>query len=165
MSTPECADSVGRSGPRHGRDEGFGLLEVIIAVVLLGVGAAGTMTAIAISIRGAAEVTQLSGARRWLAGAADYVVSADVPRIPCTEGEPAVRASYQEQVRTVTTGRPTAWSSSRIEVVPPVLFWDGNSFGSACHEAEGLRLQQFTLRASSPSGEETETVMVVKQDG
>jgi prepilin-type N-terminal cleavage/methylation domain-containing protein len=159
----------GVSEPRaesgRSRDAGFGLLEVIVAVVLLGLGAAGTMTAISISIRGAAEETRLSGARRWLAGAADYVVSADVPRIPCSEGEAAVRASYQEQARSVTTGRPNGWNETSIGVVAPVLFWDGTSFGSTCHETEGLRLQLVTLRATSPTGKETETVTVVKQDG
>lgn len=165
MNRGRTTDSTDRTAPVRGRDEGFGLLEVIVAVVLLGLGAAGTLTAIAISIRGASEASRLSAARRWLAGAADYVVSADVPLIPCSEGEAAVRSSYQDQARSVTVGRPADWKDTRIEVVEPVLFWDGTSFGTVCHEDQRLRLQLVTLRAISPTGTESETVTVVKQDG
>jgi prepilin-type N-terminal cleavage/methylation domain-containing protein len=161
---------LGRRRPfrrlRRGADDaGFGLLEVLVAVVLLGLGAAGTLTGISISIRGSHEAASLTGARRWLVSAADYVVSDNVARVPCTSGEAAVRAAYQSAAQSLTSAIPAGWPASLITVVPSVTFFNGSTFGSTCYEANGLTLQMFTLRTQSPDGKEVETVTVVKRDG
>jgi type II secretory pathway pseudopilin PulG len=149
----------------HQADRGSGLVEVLVAIVLLGLGATGTLTALAAAIRGSAEESRLTGARAWLVSAADYVVSDGVPRVACTGGESAVRSAYQTAVQNVTNGRPADWQASQVTIVPPVLFWNGSGFGSTCWEANGLKLQEFTIKVVSSTTKETEIITVVKRDG
>jgi hypothetical protein len=146
-------------------DRGAGLVEILVAVTLLGLGAIGTLTAMTVAIRGSLDHEELSGARRWVVSAADELVSADVARVPCTAGEAEVRAAYQTAVQAVTNGRPDGWSASQLTVQSPVLFWNGSSFGTTCYEANGLELQQITLVAVAPDGETDEVLTVVKKDG
>lgn len=144
------------------RDRGSGFIEILIAVVLLGLGAAGTLTALTVAIRGSGQAARLSSARRWLISAADYVASDAVPRVPCTSGEAAVRAAYQTAAQTVTSARPAGWTAGEITVVAPVLFWNGSGYTSTCNESTGLRLQLITLRTVAPLGGQTETLTLVK---
>ena len=146
-------------------DLGSGLVEVLVAIVLLGLGATGTLTALAAAIRGSAEESRLTGARAWLVSAADYVVSDGVARVTCTGGETTVRSAYQTAVQSVTNGRPTDWQPSQVTILAPVLFWDGSAFGSTCWEANGLKLQEFTIKVVSSTTKEIETITVVKRDG
>ena len=136
-----------------------------MAVILLGVGGAGTLTAVTVAIRGSGESARLSGARRWLVSASDYLASDGVPRVACTSGEAAVRSAYQSAIQSVTTSRPSGWPAGQITVVAPVLFWNGDTYGSTCYDTSGLRLQLITLRATAPTGGETETITLVKRDG
>jgi hypothetical protein len=131
-------------------------------VVLLGLGAAGTLTALTVAIKGSGQASRSSAARRWLISAADYLASDAVPRVGCTAGETAVRTAYQTAAQTVTSARPATWPAGQITVVAPVLFWNGTTYGSTCYESSGLRLQLITLRASSPTGGQTETLTLVK---
>lgn len=153
---------TGSSRSRRSPDRGSGLIEILVAVVLLGLGAAGTLTALTVAIRGSGQASRLSSARRWLVSAADYVASDAVPRVPCTSGEAAVRAAYQAAAQTVTAARPAGWSATRITVVGPVMFWNGTSYTSTCYESSGLRLQLITLLATAPTGGQTETLTLVK---
>ena len=148
--------------PRH--DRGYGMIEILVSVVLLGLGATSTLTAISVAVKGSAEESRLSGGRLWLISAADYVVSDNVARVACTSGESTVRSAYQSAAQTVTTSRPSGWAASQISVLPTVLFWDGSTFTSTCYETNGLILQEFTLQTTSPKGE-VETLTVVKRDG
>ena len=109
-------------------------------------GAAGTLTAVTISIKGSGEAARLTGARRWLVSSADYLASDSVARVACTSGESAVRSAYETAVRNQTASRPAGWPSTQISVVAPVLFWNGIGYGSTCYETSGLRLQLITLR-------------------
>lgn len=150
--------------PAREPDRGSGLIEILVAVVLLGLGATGTLTAVAAAIKGSSQEARLTGARRWLVSATDYVVSPNVPRVACTGGEAAVRSAYQTAIRNVATSRPDGWVAAQITVVAPVTFWNGSGFGSTCYETSGLRLQQFTVRVQSPDGQQVETITVVKGD-
>lgn len=147
------------------RDRGTGLIEILVAVTLLGLGAVGTLTAMTVAIRGSVDHEELSGARRWVVSAADALVSDDVPRVACTAGESTVRAAYQAAAQAVTNGRPDGWAASQLTVQSPVLFWNGSTFGTTCYEANGLELQQITLVAVAPDGETDEVLTVVKKDG
>lgn len=155
-------DARGRCRARGATDRGSGLIEILVAVVLLGLGAAGTLTALTVAIRGSGQAARLSSARRWLISAADYVASDAVPRVACTSGEPAVRSAYQSAAQSVSSARPAGWSASSITVDAAVLFWNGTSYGTTCYESSGLRLQLITLRATSPTGGQTETLTLVK---
>lgn len=155
---------------RHGSaaahsDHGAGLIEILVAVVLLGLASVGTLTAISAAIRGSSDTYKMSGARRWLVSAADHVVSADVPRVACTSGEPAVRASYQAAGQSITTSRPSGWAAGQLTVVSPVLFWNGTTFTSTCYEGNGLKLQQITIQTLTIDGQLDERLTIVKGDG
>jgi len=152
---------------RHGSaevsaDRGSGLIEILVAVVLLGLASVGTLTAIATAVKGSGNQEKLSGARRWIVSAADHLVSTNVARVPCTAGEANVRAAYQTAVQSVTNGRPDGWVASQITVRSTVLFWNGTTFGSTCYESNGLDLQQIHLQVVDPTGTVDEVLTVVK---
>jgi hypothetical protein len=143
-------------------DRGAGLIEVLAAVTLLGLAGAGTLTAMTTAIRGSSTHEKLSGARRWVVSAADYVTSDNVARLACTSGEAAVRAYYQSAAQGVTNGRPDGWAASQITVQSPVLFWNGTTFGTVCYDTNGLDLQQITFVATNIGGSVDEVLTVVK---
>lgn len=151
-------------GPR--RDGGLSLIEVLVAVTLLGLVVAGVLPALWSSARGSGLQDDFAGARRWIVTAADQAVSAGVARIPCYAATAdSIRAGYETAIRAESAAnRPEGWGDSQLAVTG-VRFSDGVLFpASGCFETPTLRLplQLISLRVTDPDGAVVETLEVVK---
>ena len=160
-----------RDAPRPRRDTGFTLIEVLIAIVLLGGVIAGTMATL--------QATTLSGeihrdhsrAHAWLQSASDVLYAA--PKTQCNttdadKGELTVRTTYDAIIDAAP--KPAEWSAWQIKVVPKVKFWNSANldtdpdleyfFGAGCDPS--LQLQLIEIQVASPSGRIIESVEIVK---
>ena len=156
-------NSSSRAASRCSRDAGFSLVEVVIAIVLIGVtGTAGLVT-LRTAVSASATNRDHANAHAWLQTATDvlYGVESQDCGTPTASLESTVRAYYQSVVRATTN--PDGWPAANIEVVTPVKFWDGQStYQSTCYDDLGINLQLITLRVRNPDGKIVETVEIVK---
>jgi Tfp pilus assembly protein PilV len=148
------------SGRRH-RDSGASLIEVLIAIVLLGTGVAAMLTALSVTIQATATERDHANAHAWLQTASDTLYRHE--RMDCTENTLAeIEAAYQA----VLDGSedPEGWyaSGGQIEVVSPVLFWDGTIYQNVCYDDVNINLQLIQIQVSNPAGKIVESVQVVK---
>lgn len=128
------------------RDAGISLVEVLVAIVLLGFAAAGTLSTMAMAMRGSEWHRQHAAAQAWLQNASDAVNA--TPRMPCTFGEAAMRSFYVGVARAVPP--PNNWTTSQISIERSIEFWNGYDYGAVCYEDIGLKLQKVTLTVKSP---------------
>jgi len=161
-----------RTAPRARRDKGFTLIEILIAVVLLGGVIAGTMATLRATTLSGELHRDHSRAHQWLQSASDILYAERKTTCDATkpdQGEEAVRLAY-DKVIDDQVQNPTGWADWQIEVVKPVKFWNSGNldadpdpeffFGSQCDP--NLGLQEITLRVKSQSGRIIETVEIVK---
>ena len=150
------------SGRDGSTDRGISLIEVLIAVALLGLAVATVIPSMLGSVRGSALQDRFAGARRWIMSAGDYAVSEELPRIPCAHA-----ADYLGPIQAAAQAhRPDGWTDAQLSVTG-VQYWDGTTFAATCVETAALplHLQQISLRVVSPDGRVVETLDVVKADG
>lgn len=145
-------------------DGGFSLVEILVAVVLLGMAATGTIATLWTAVRASTVHRDVTNAQVWLQGAADALQAR--PREDCDdvgfagEAGPRIRSIYESYVRAVPN--PDGWPSADISVWGPVLFWDGDQYQAVCHDNDGINLQLVTIRVTNPSGAIVKTLQVVK---
>ena len=143
------------------RDRGETLIEVVLAVAILGITVVAIMGGMVTTILGSDIHRKQSVATTVLTG------SAEVLKEPATTFEPCATttsAGYLAAVAAVN--RPAGWPAP---VITSLSYWDGTAFQSTCYDKAAfgrlLRLQQITLRVSSPDGRSVETLDLVKRDG
>ena len=148
------------TGSRARRDDGLSLIEVVISITLLGMGVAAMLTTLAVTVNASATERDHANAHAWLQSATDVLYGED--RADCDD--PTLEDQYRAVI--ATTQDPEGWwettSPGSIELVSPVLFWDGNIYQSTCYDDEGVGLQLITIRVMNPDGDIVETVEVVK---
>ena len=147
------------------------LIEILIAIVLLGGVIAGTMATLRATTLSGAIHRDHSRAHAWLQTASDILYAE--PKVACNsadvdKGEATVRAAYDAVIDAVPN--PPEWKDWQIRVVPTVKFWNAANldsdpdveyyFGADCDPSLGLQLVQ--LEVKSPSGRIIETVEIVK---
>ena len=160
-----------RDAPRPRRDTGFTLIEILIALVLLGGVIAGSMAALRATTIGGSIHRDHSRAHAWLQSASDMLYAA--PKEYCNttdadKGQSKVLAKYDLVVKGVAN--PPEWNDWQIRVVPTVKFWNSANldadpdkeyyFGADCDP--NLTLQLIQLEVKSPSGRIIESVEIVK---
>jgi prepilin-type N-terminal cleavage/methylation domain-containing protein len=161
-----------RDAPRPRRDSGFSLIEILIAVVLLGGVIAGTMAALRATTMSGALHRDHSRAHQWLQSASDILYAQDKEACDASEadkGEQRIRDAYNLVVDDEVQN-PTGWADWQIEVIEPVKFWNAGNldadpdpeffFGSDCDPS--LQLQLVTLEVRAQSGRIIERVEIVK---
>lgn len=134
------------------------MIEVLISAVLLGLVGTAMLTTLSVTINASAIERDHANAHAWLQIASDVLYGEEL--IPCDLGQTAVYNGYNGIVK--GTDDPENWGSSNIEVVAPVLFWDGDVYQSNCYSAENINLQLITIQVKNPDGEIVESVQVVK---
>lgn len=165
---PATRDS--RTDPRARRDAGVSLIEVVIAVVLLGTVVTATLTALTSTISASALDRDHANAHAWLQTAADMLYATDVwdcdsANPPATEITDAI-AYYQTLAS--NTDNPEGWAASNIEVID--LDWwsyevDPNTgitteqWSTLCDE--DTTLQRVGLRVRGEDGRIVEEVEVI----
>lgn len=152
-----------RGTPRQADgDGGFSLVEVLVAVALLGMAAAATLPAVWGNVRTSALQRDSAAARRWVVSAGELAESAAVPRASCPDD--AIAEVYETSIRDASSASvPEGWAADDLTVTE-VLFWNGTTFGPTCYEPapQNLMLQLLRLRVASPDGRVAETLDVIK---
>ncbi len=138
------------------------LIEILIAVVLLGLGVTAMLGTLMVTIQASATERDHANAHAWLQTASDALYRLE--RKQCgVDGQVAdqegVRTFYEDQIRELATN-PEGWPKANLEVVGPVLFWDGEVYQNICYYETGLQL--ITIRVRNLNSEIVETVQVVK---
>lgn len=143
------------------RDVGATLVEILISIVLLGMGVAAMLTALQVTISATVTERDHANAHAWLQSAADTLYGWE--RMDCTDNTLAqIEAGYQSVLE--NSQDPEGWHAvgGLIQVVSPVLFWDGDQYQSVCYDDQNINLQLITIQVSNPDGKIVETVQVVK---
>ena len=115
-----------------------------------------------VTIQASATERDHANAHAWLQTASDALYR--VQRMQCgTDGqigdEEGVRNFYQAQIWALADN-PEGWPDGNLEVVKPVLFWDGTNYQDICYTGTGLQL--ITIRVWNLNHDIVETVQVVK---
>ena len=147
------------------------MVEVIIAVVLMGGVVAGTMATLLASTMAGTIHRDHSNGHAWLQTASDILYAA--PKVGCDatqpdNGEASVRAAYNLVVDNVP--HPQDWEEWQIRIVPPVQFWNAANldadpdveyfFGAGCDPSLTLQLVEIEVR--NVDGNIIESVEIVK---
>lgn len=138
-------------------EAGFTLVEVLIAVAILGIAFAALLGGMQSSILGSDIHRQQASAGAVLLQAAESVK--DQSRnafLSCAQ----VAAGSTYNPYTGLQSVPAGWAASGAVTVTAIDHWNGTTFQSACSAA--WPLQRVTLSVRSSSGRATETVSVVK---
>lgn len=156
---------------RSTRDRGVTLVEIVIAIVLIGGVVAGSMAALRASTIAGTIHRDHSNGHAWLQTASDILYAS--PKVACDgtqadQGEAAVRAAYNTVVDNVP--HPQGWEEWQIRILPPVKFWNAGNldadpdveyyFGSDCDPSLSLQLVEIEVR--NTDGNIIETVEIVK---
>lgn len=146
-------------GPRS-RERGAGLVEVLMAVAILGIATTALLGGLTTLIVASDSKAEHARAATVLTSAADRLRDSSVTHVRCALPS---EASYLAAVR--SAGLPPGWTSSAITITA-VQYWDGEGFGTTCHDTDALgrllRLQLVTIAVQSPDGRGAESVSVVK---
>jgi prepilin-type N-terminal cleavage/methylation domain-containing protein len=136
---------------RHGcrsDDRGETLLEVLIALAILGVAVAGVFTGVVVSIRGADTHRKATDAGVLVRSYAEAV-------------EAAVASGGYTPTCAPTYASTFPVPAGYTKAITAVSFWDGSGFPAACNAAADVGLQQLTLEVSSNDGRGREQLVVV----
>jgi type II secretory pathway pseudopilin PulG len=147
--------------PRAVRDHGTTLIELLISIVLLGIGVVGMLQNLTVTISASATERDHANAHAWLQSASDVLYG--IERVDCgttTATNPNVASVYQDAVK--GTSDPENWGSDKINVLPPVLFWDGEIYQDVCYDDLNINLQLITIEVRNPANDIVEVVQVVK---
>jgi Tfp pilus assembly protein PilV len=135
------------------RERGESLIEVLLAVTVLGIAFVGILAGLATAINLSARHRGQANADVVLVSAAESVKNQAY--VPC----PNVSTSSYNPTQGVTL--PNGWAASDLQVTE-VKKWNGSSFVTSCPATDNS-LQLITIRAATPDGKSSESIDVVKR--
>lgn len=146
--------------PRSG-ERGAGLVEILVAMAILGITSAALLGGVFTLARTSSGHSDQAKAETVLTSAADALRDPSVTHVFCaTRTQPGYLAAVEG------VAVPTGWSGAAAVDITSVQYWDGTGFGGTCHDTSGssdlLTLQLITISVTSPDGRVTESVAVVK---
>lgn len=125
---------------RSQRDRGVSMIELLIAIVILGGASIAVLTALGTTAAGAATQREIAGAQTMLATAGDLLADSRSGYLDCASHSSAqIMAAYQ------TVVDDTASGDGGVARVDSVEYWNGTGFGGTCRSADGHRLQRITV--------------------
>lgn len=161
MEKKQPSVNVSSQSAWPGEDTGVSLIEILVAVVLLGSVVVAVMAALAATILGSTIDRDHANAHAWLQSATDLLYG--TPRVDCgsiaVTNKPAVLANYRAVAATTTN--PEGWPAANIEVYD-VQFWNGAIYQSNCYDDFGINLQLIKVRVRDTDGRIVKDVEVVK---
>lgn len=148
------------------------LVEILVAISLLGTVAVATLGALRVSILGGTVHRDHANAHAWLQSASDVLYAHEKVDCSTTDtdgGKAAILLAYTPVVAIVDN--PETWVNSQIQIVD-IQFWNASDtdndgiveyrFGTICQDSINLSLQKITLEVRSPSGRIIEQVDLIK---
>jgi type II secretory pathway pseudopilin PulG len=154
---PVIHDEAARQIPPG--DGGATLIELIIAIVIIGMTVTATLVALQTTILATTLDRDHSNAHAWLQTAADVLYAEKF--VACDDVDGAglgPTAAYDAFVK--TTNNPEGWPPANIEVVGPVMFWNYTVDSSTGLQSEywsatdcdiDSDLQLVTIRVRDPN--------------
>jgi len=149
--------------PRGTGDAGTSLIEVMVAVILVGITFVALLAGLSTVALGSDIHRQQADAEVVLTSAAERLKAPEVPHQPCANENNAV---YLAAARSAAV--PPGWDpTSTIRIAPGgVRYWDGANFGATCHDTATLghllTLQEITLEVRSPDDRAVEKITIVR---
>lgn len=160
--------------PAH-RDRGVSLVEVLIAIVLMGMVIGATVSLLQVTITASATDRDHSNAHAWLQSAADVLYAR--PLESCTPGDTSAGAPVTNKAAIVSayettlqqTDNPEDWPDANIEIydlqfwrvdMDPVTKFTEEGWGDLCDSAD-TNLQRVGIEVRSRTGEIVERVEVI----
>lgn len=156
----------------HRHDLGATFIELLVAVVLMGLGVIAVLTAMRTTVIATTIEREHSKAQEWLQSAVNVVE--EEPFGDCVVGNLVVsaesaRVQYETAVRSQTT-TPFGWNGGQIRVLTPEV-WSGSARSwvawtdqTACFDDNQFSQQLVTIEVESPDGKIIETIELVKLD-
>jgi hypothetical protein len=152
------------------RDAGTTFVELLVAIVLLGLVVVGVLAAVRTTVIGSATERDHSKAQQWLQSAVGVIEAQTFASCdPLAINGATVEATYQAAVDDPLTGakQPYGFTGASMDVQTPEV-WDGDSFvgfdtQSVCYDGVRLRQQRVRIVVSHPDGI-TEDVEMIKVD-
>jgi prepilin-type N-terminal cleavage/methylation domain-containing protein len=141
------------------RDRGMSFIEVLVAVVLIGLAVVGMLTAVRATVIGTRVERDHSKAQQWLQSAVGVIEAQDFASCdPMVINGAAVEAAYQAAIDHPTTGakRPYGFAGATIDVKTPQV-WNGTQFvdfdtQTVCYDQSRLRQQRVVIEVRHPNG-------------
>lgn len=151
--------------PRSFGDDGISLVELLVTIVLLGVGVTALLVALLNTIRSSDTHRQQAQVSSVLNAAAESLV--DPVATPYQNCATATNPVYRDAFTPGRISYPTDtanWGSANVQIVAPILYWGGDAYGTTCFDTVSTaRLQQITLEVTSPNGRASQRLTVVKR--
>lgn len=139
------------------RDDGESLVEILVAVAILGIAFVSILTGIGTLVMGTDIHRKQSDAYVVLENAGEAVKADSNTFVRC-----AVASDYASALTGVT--RPSGWSAP---VINSVAYWNGSTFGATCYDSTAAPnlapLQLITIEAKSPDGRADVSIAIVKR--
>lgn len=137
-------------------DRGESLLELVVAIVILGVCVVAIGAGIALSVKISSVHRGQALAQEWLHNDAELLQNSGYQA--CSA---ATTPDYSSPFGTLATPPDGgSWTVSQADI----KFWNGNSFASGCPSGGDPGLQQVTLEMKSADGFVDETLVVIKRN-
>jgi prepilin-type N-terminal cleavage/methylation domain-containing protein len=155
----DCASTRATASRRRGSDQGFSFVEVVVTIVLLGVLVTAILTAVRASITASSVSRTAAQVESVLLNAVDRVNRAPRGDFPCDLSAPVVAAVE-------TQGWPAANAAVAQEYLDAGSWQTGPAGAQACPGGvfrQGL-VQRISITITSPDGELSRTIQVVKSD-
>ena len=156
--------SAAPSTERSSSDRGISLIEILIAVVLMGFGVTAVLVAVRTTVTASAVDEQHAVSFAWLQAASDEIYR--TPRMTCDGNSAAtVQAYYNAAIQPPNVPKPDSWpaSASASIAVTNIQFLgkanpdDDYEWGAYCLEggvyaSSPQYTQRITIRSTSPTG-------------
>lgn len=148
-------------GADEPRDPGATLIEILVAVVLMGTIVVSVLVALQVTTRASKVDRDQANIYAWLQAASDEVYNGE--RTSCTAGRPAVIAAYDTLVQNATP--PPGWGTGGTITVTNVQFLGRSSPDGEFEWGDGFCFEVCPLYCESPLFTQKVTIRAVAPNG
>jgi prepilin-type N-terminal cleavage/methylation domain-containing protein len=153
-----------RRGPRRtaeDADRGVSLIEILVAITLMGTLGVSVLAALQVTIIGSRLERDHARAHQWLQSSTEVLVN-DIDWRSCdTNSAASLQSFYQTELRSSSALVPEGFVTTALEI-PVLVEFAGpdNIYGSVCAAVEDR--QRVTIQVRNDDGDVVESVQVVK---
>jgi type II secretory pathway pseudopilin PulG len=139
--------------------QGSSLIEVLVAVALLGTVFVAVLAGMSTSIKGSDIHRRRAETENVLVSGSERLK--ETAKVACAT---TTTASYVSAVEAAATAQ--GWAGSRVRITA-IRYWDGTTYGTTCYDnaTNRLPLQQITIEVTHPRGKVVQPLTFVKGAG